>query len=277
MEKRWFYLTITALFLAACTSTRSSSVANGKDDGAIAVVAHRGYWNCAEAGYAQNSVAALKCAQEAGLWGSEFDVNMTKDEVLVVFHDNHTAGMKFEEHTYADFADVRLKNGEPIPTLDDYLQQAQKCRTTKLVFELKAHSTPELEDRAIELALQKLRKAKLLKPQRVMFISFSLHACQRLAESAPGIDVQYLGGNLSPTDVLTNKVPGIDYHFGMFDSHPEWVQEAHSKGMSVNIWTVDKEEDLLRMLSLSPDQLTTNEPMRTRELMQKHGISEWTN
>ena len=27
------------------------------------IVAHRGFWNCEEAGYAKNSVAALRCAQ----------------------------------------------------------------------------------------------------------------------------------------------------------------------------------------------------------------------
>ena len=50
------------------------------------IVAHRGFWNCEEAGYAKNSVAALRCAQEAGFWGSEFDVNMTSDGVLIVYH-----------------------------------------------------------------------------------------------------------------------------------------------------------------------------------------------
>ena len=53
-----------------------------------AIVAHRGFWNCEEAGYAKNSVAALRCAQEAGFWGSEFDVNMTSDGVLIVYHDS---------------------------------------------------------------------------------------------------------------------------------------------------------------------------------------------
>ena len=45
------------------------------------IVAHRGFWNCEEAGYAKNSIAALRCAQEAGLWGSEFDVNITADRI----------------------------------------------------------------------------------------------------------------------------------------------------------------------------------------------------
>ena len=31
------------------------------------IVAHRGFWNCEEAGYAKNSIASLRCAQEAGV------------------------------------------------------------------------------------------------------------------------------------------------------------------------------------------------------------------
>lgn len=45
----------------------------------IAIVAHRGFWNCDEAGMAKNSIASLAMAQKNGFWGSEFDVNMTAD------------------------------------------------------------------------------------------------------------------------------------------------------------------------------------------------------
>ena len=79
------------------------------------IVAHRGFWNCDEAGYAKNSVAALRCAQEQGFWGSEFDVNMTSDGVLIVYHDSDVEGKKIEKHPYSEFADFRIANGEVIP------------------------------------------------------------------------------------------------------------------------------------------------------------------
>ena len=44
------------------------------------IVAHRGFWNCEDAGYAKNSIAALRCAQEAGFWGSE-----TESILLTIF------------------------------------------------------------------------------------------------------------------------------------------------------------------------------------------------
>ena len=68
-----------------------------------AIVAHRGYWNCKKAGYTPNSVAALKCAQKAGFWGSEFDINMTSDGEILVFHDGEINGKKIDQHPYSEF------------------------------------------------------------------------------------------------------------------------------------------------------------------------------
>ena len=46
------------------------------------VIAHRGYWKCE--GSAQNSIASLTKAAEAKVYGSEFDVQLTKDKEIVV-------------------------------------------------------------------------------------------------------------------------------------------------------------------------------------------------
>lgn len=270
--RNFVVLTLAAgLLLTSCGSVR-----NGGQQAfeGTAIVAHRGYWNCDEGGHATNSVAALRCAQEHDFWGSEFDVNMTKDEVLVVFHDNRTEGMKFEEHPYADYAEVRLENGEPIPTLEDYLRQARKCKTTKLVFELKPHSTPEQEDRAIQLSLEQLKRYRLLKPERVMFISFSVHACRRFVEWAPGIDVQYLGSDIRPEALAKEGIMGIDSHMGVFANDETWIKEARTNGMSVNIWTVDKDDDIRRFLPMQVDHFTTNEPERVRALLKEAGMRE---
>ena len=48
------------------------------------IVAHRGYWNTE--GSFENTISSLENAHKAGFYGSEFDINMTSDGVLVVCH-----------------------------------------------------------------------------------------------------------------------------------------------------------------------------------------------
>ena len=74
------------------------------------IVAHRGFWNCEEAGYAKNSIASLRCAQEAGFWGSEFDVKMTADSVLLVLASEHYDGSEYIRD-YDDFI-REIKGGQ---------------------------------------------------------------------------------------------------------------------------------------------------------------------
>jgi glycerophosphoryl diester phosphodiesterase len=248
--------------------------ANKPEEKGTGIVAHRGFWNCEEAGYARNSIAALRCAQEAGFWGSEFDVNMTADGVLLVFHDNNVEGKKIEKHPYEAFKYFRLENGEPIPTVDQYLEQAKKYPQTRLVYEIKAHSTSAVEDKVVDLSIEKLKEYELLDPSKVVFISFSYHMCKRLAEKLPEFTIQYLNGEKSPSTVLKDGVNGIDYHHTILSLEKKWVRTAHRLDMSVNAWTVNDKNTMLKMLKLEVDQLTTDNPLIAREVMKENGINE---
>lgn len=238
------------------------------------IVAHRGFWNCEEAGYAKNSIAALRCAQEAGVWGSEFDVNMTADSVLLVFHDSSVEGKKIEKHNHADFKYFRLKNGEPIPTLEEYLEQAKQSPETMLVYELKKHSCSDVEETAVLLTIEKLKESGLLDPSRVMFISFSKYICKRLSQLLPDFDVQYLNGDLNPMKVKEAGISGIDYHYSILHANKKWVENARKEGMSTNVWTVNKKKDMKAALQMKPDMLTTDNPLEAREIMKEMGIQE---
>ena len=79
--------------------------------------------------------------------------------------------------------------------------------------------------------------------------------------------MQYLEGNKTPAEVHADGINGIDYHYSYFKKHPEWVKEAHDLGMSVNAWTVDKADDIRAMKELGVDQITTNDPVLTREIL----------
>lgn len=238
------------------------------------IVAHRGFWNCEEAGYAKNSLAALRCAQEAGFWGSEFDVNMTADGVLIVYHDSDIKGKKIEKHPYSEFADFEIKNGEKIPTIDQYLEQGKLYPETMLVYELKPHSSAEVEDRFIDLTIAKLEEHGLLDPERVMFISFSLHICEVIAQRLPDFTVQYLDSNRNPDELADLGIDGVDYNQAVFKVHRKWYRKARKRDMSVNVWTVNHKKPIKKMLRLGVDMITTDNPLDAREIMTKTRINE---
>ena len=85
------------------------------------VIAHRGYWKCE--GSAQNSIRSLERANEIKVYGSEFDVHLTADNVPVVFHDRKIEGKDIQTTPYAELKDLKLPNGETLPTLEQYLDR----------------------------------------------------------------------------------------------------------------------------------------------------------
>ena len=260
-----------AVAVLALRKTESTAVL---EKGKMGIVAHRGFWNCEEAGYARNSVAALRCAQENGFWGSEFDVNITADSVLLVFHDDNVNGKRFAEHPYSEFKDVTLENGETIPTIDQYLEQGAKYPETMLVYELKPQSSVEIEDALVNLSIEKLKEYNLLNPKRVMFISFSYYMTCEVAELLPDFTVQYLSGSKEPKDLLADGVNGLDYAHGVFVNHPEWAEQARELGMTTNIWTVNTEDYMLQTIDFGIMYITTDCPLEARRVIKENGVKE---
>lgn len=221
------------------------------------VVAHRGYWKAERS--AQNSIASFQKAAQIGCWGSEFDVWLTADGVPVVFHDATVEGIRIEDTTYATLMNIRLKNGEFIPTLQQYLMEAQRHPECRLIFEVKPHRNEKRDFRISELSVELVNMLGLA--SRTDYISFSKNACKRLHEVAPEAKVAYLNGDLAPKEVKERGWTGIDYNSKVFDNHPDWASEAKQLGLEVNVWTVDGEEALTRFAKMSGiDIITTNDP-----------------
>lgn len=234
--------------------------------GAQMITAHRGFWDCEKGGGAQNSIASLRTAQEEGLWGSELDVQLTFDGRTLVNHDNSRDGLKIIENPLSSFKKMSLPNGENPSTFDEYLTQGEKSKCI-LVVELKPQKDTASEDFLVEESLRELRAHCLMNNYSVIFISFSLHICEVLAKDNPGFMVQYLNGDLSPEELREKGIMGLDYHYSVFDANPDYVKRAHDLGMSVNVWTVDNEDDMRRMIELGVDCITTNKPLLARALL----------
>lgn len=236
------------------------------DASAQAVAAHRGFWKSEGAQQAQNSIASLREAQDIGVWGSEFDVQITSDGVALVNHDSTLGGKSISQNPLSTFKAMTLKNGEAPSTLDEYLAQGEKSPTV-LVLELKPQKEKELEDLLVAKCLEGLTDHSLFDPSRVIFISFSYHICRQLASRYPSFMVQYLEGDKTPEEVYADGIKGIDYHMGVFKKNPDYVGRAHALGMQVNVWTVDRKDDMEYFVELGVDCITTNNPLVAREVI----------
>ena len=227
------------------------------------VIAHRGFWKTE--GSAQNSITALEKAAEAEVYGSEFDVLMTSDGTIVVNHDHAIEGMVIAETPYKKLKKLKIKNGEKLPTLKSYLKKGKKL-DIQLILEAKPLPTKEMEDQAIATIVKMVKKMGLEK--QVEYISFSLNMCEQLAKLTPESEIAYLSGDIAPAELKKKGINGIDYHQSVIlNKHPEWVKEAHQQGMKVNVWTVNKEADMKKLIDMKVDYITTDQPLELKALL----------
>ena len=228
------------------------------------VIAHRGFWDAP--GSAQNSLRALAKADSIGCWGSEFDVWMTADEKLVVNHDASFKGLPIETSQAADVTALTLSNGEHLPLLDDYLKAFAERPGIKVVCELKVHTDKRHEAKAVKKVLKLMKRHKLT--DRAVYITFSPEATREFVKHAPkGTEVYYLNGNWTPQQLKDEGCAGLDYSLAVMKKHPEWIEQCHSLGLKVNIWTVNRRDDLQWCIDHGADFITTNDPLLLQQMI----------
>ena len=267
-------------------------------ESSVNVVAHRGFYKFSDPSgnsiaipeSAENSIYAVEKAIDYDFDGTEFDVQLTKDGQLIVFHNLKMNGKAIYNTPYSTLqtlSEFTLSNGETVPKLGTFLShcksslnaQAQRlgARHTKLVLEVKTHSsmTTTQVNNLVTKIIQCVHQYEL--ENDMFFISFNMDVCQLLKQQMPDAPVAYLSSISTDTSgaspaytpqvlINTYDIPHIDYEYKLFQSsyHPEWLQQAHNLGMTVNVWTVDKKALTIEMQTLGVDYITTNHPMNMR-------------
>jgi glycerophosphoryl diester phosphodiesterase len=165
------------------------------------VIAHRGFWNCEEGGWSQNSLAAHKAAFEHGLWCTELDCRITADDVIILNHGPKINGKSIETHNYADFSSARLPNGEHYPTLDEFLTLAEQYPDTRMIIEFKFHLEQSRGRRLVDDTFALLKKHGLDDPDRVSFLTYYPYIMMYVSRHYP----QYPVGHV----FFRNITPGL--------------------------------------------------------------------
>lgn len=122
---------------------------------------HRGYW-CK--GATQNTLESIAKSYELHYEMTEFDVRLTQDGVVILFHDVRINNKKIRDYTFA-----KLKETTSVNTLDEVLQWLSQIPKFKLNIEIKSES---IFDFRLEEAIVSLIK-KYNVADRVLVSSFN--------------------------------------------------------------------------------------------------------
>ena len=71
---------------------------------------------------------------------------------------------------------------------------------------------------------------------------------------------------------LVKKLGGNAWHPKHKDIKREDVRIAHEEGLPVNVWTVNEEYDMMRMIDYGVDGIITDYPIKLKELCERKNI-----
>ena len=238
------------------------------------VIAHRGYWHI-ENGQSlpPNSIAALKRSQQLeGVYSTEFDVWLTKDNVLVINHDATINGINIEKSKYAAIKDITLTNGEKMVTFDAFLEEYLKDTGIKLMIHVKDHSNQQRTIECVDAIISKLRANNILNKAEWLMTNYaaSMHIIQECKDEVHDLIVDYSNDNVVRTfDQLAADGMILNYNYKTVDNDLTCVKRAHDAGIQMVVWTIDTEDLMLKYMALGVDYLNTDRPDLLIELKKK--------
>jgi len=218
------------------------------------VIAHRG----ASSIELENSLAAFRAAAGQGADGVELDVHATNDGEIVVYHDPSIMGLPIAQARMRDLAQLRLLNGEALPTLAQALDVLGKLR---VFVEVKVLD-PRWDDRL----LATLDNGP--NPGGYAVHSFAFHVVRRLGQKRPSLPRGVLSevATKNPKQTLEDaSAQTLWQERATLDE--ALVKTVHGLGAGIIAWTVDNPGDMERLVSWGVDGLCTNHPERARRVV----------
>ncbi len=258
--------------------------------GSTKFIAHRGYSSEAP----ENTAAAFELAGQAGFWGAECDVQMTRDGKFVVMHDASCLRMcgidrKVSDMTYAQVTSAPIISGSNLSkypkehpaSLSDFLNICRRYHMVPFV-EIKmaynqaaeggtlaypakdtlyGQALPSVDGSTLERLYKEVKSIMGRNP--CVFIAFdynNLIKLKSLKDSDPSggnVTFQHLSGSLETLGTY----PYLQDHIGLAIYHaalaPAQVPGVAGQGIPVNVWTVDNAGKTLKYVKAGVQYITT--------------------
>lgn len=228
-------------------------------------IAHRGL-----SGFApENTLAAFRLACNAGFWGVECDIQLSKDLDFVIIHDsslNRLCGISESVSmlTINDIQKYLIISGNNIihypseycPSLREYLALLSQYMDIHPVIEIKFELTSELAVKLLSTV------DEFFSRYDVYFISFSSESLFALKTLDSSLHLMYLSCDINRdiVDFCVENRFDLDVYFG--SDYVDYVSYLHENNRLIGIWTVDDEDVAHRHLSETGiDFVTTNMPL----------------
>lgn len=277
-SRRWSLTLVLAICVGmlACTTgiaamtwyfmEHDSTIEVIYEDNEIQITSHRGY----SAAAPENTIPAFEAAIEAGADCAELDVQMTSDGVVVLTHDTNlkrTTGCDANVYdlTYAEVAALDAGSfyskefaGTQIPTLDEVIKTCKG--RLRLNIEIKSNEhTPTLAAETVRI----IRENGFA--DECVVTSLSYDTLVAVKEADPEITTGYI----MPLALGSYyDLPAVDFYSleGTFvTSNAVW--QAHLRGKTVSVWTMDRSNDIRHMINIGVDDLITDDPITARQLV----------
>jgi len=224
------------------------------------IIGHRGASFLAP----ENTVASARLAWESGADAVECDIYLSKDNRIMVSHDENTKRTTRKDfsikNTHSDtlrildagsFKDEKYK-GEKIPFLEEIIATVPDGK--ELVIEIKCGSEviPHLKN-IVDNA----------KNKKFVFIAFDLQTITDTKKAFPGNSCYWL---CSDNELLKKNLRQVS-EAGLDGISLSWniiTREVASEAKKINLelfsWTVDNPDEAKRLISLGVKGITTNRP-----------------
>lgn len=250
---------------AAERSTAATMFGTLRAPGEPALIAgHRGDRSTAP----ENTIAALTAALAGPMVFVETDVRLTADGVPVLIHDETvdrtTNGTgRVDQLTLAQLSGLDAGSwyssahaGAHIPTLHEFLDLLADSRK-KAMIELKGVWSPE----SVAVVDELLGAAGVR--SRVVLASFEPETLMAAQAFAPTVERAVLG-----RDMLTDPVKEVSAvgaialitNTKVLAEHPQLVDELHSVGLGVLLYTLNEEQSWAEALAMGVDGIITDTP-----------------
>lgn len=221
------------------------------------IYAHRG----SSGTHPENTLSSFREAAKLAVHGVEFDVHMTKDDELVVIHDERIdrtsngsgfiKDMTFEELRQYDYGSwfSSAFSGEVIPTLEEVLGVFAET-DHKLNIELKSDVFPY--DGMVEKVISLVTSLEI--QSRVILSSFDHEAIRLVKKLSPEIETGalFMEALVNPYDYIRS-IPADSLHLFMPAAIRSGAKIAMEHGLAVRAFTVNEEvyADLLNANGVS--------------------------